>query len=59
MAFNESIFINRNFLLSQLQELQADFEDFNNDDLIRCRDIMLKRVNSCLEELGECDEDNI
>lgn len=50
---------NREYLLRELQELQADFEDLNNDELIECRECMCERVNHCLIELGECDEDNI
>ncbi len=49
----------REYLLRQLQELQADFEDFSDSDLIECRKTMLERVNDCLEELEECDEDNL
>lgn len=51
--------VNREFLLRQLQELQADFEDLSNEDLVNCRQCILERINSCLEELGECDADNI
>lgn len=51
--------MNREFLLRQLQELQADFEDLTNEQLIECRKCILERVNVCLIELGECDEDNI
>ena len=51
--------INRETLLRQLQELQADFEDLSNEELVRCRECMHQRVNQCLTELGECDEDNI
>ncbi len=50
---------NREAVLRQLQELQADFEDFSDEDLIDCRDVMLERVNVCLIELGESDEDNL
>lgn len=49
----------REFLLRELQELQADFEDLSNEELIECRECMQNRVNQCLLELGECDEDNI
>jgi hypothetical protein len=49
---------NRDFILRHLQELQADFEDFSNQDLIDCRNIMLERVNECLEALFESEEDN-
>ncbi len=51
--------INRDVVLWQLQELQADFEDFSDEDLIDCRDVMLERINVCLIELGESDEDNL
>lgn len=50
---------NREFLLRQLQELQADFEDLTDEQLVECRKYMLERVNDCLVELCECDEDNI
>ena len=49
----------RKFLLNHLQELQADFEDLNNEELADCRESMLERVNSCLIALGETDEDNL
>ncbi|PAD70544.1 hypothetical protein CHH83_01715 [Bacillus sp. 7586-K] len=48
----------RSGLLVQLQELQADFEDLSDEDLIECRGVMLQRVNDCLEGLEESDEDN-
>lgn len=51
--------MNREYLLRQIQELQADFEDFSDEDLIDNKDVMLQRVNNCLIDLGECDEDNI
>lgn len=51
--------INRNFLLNHIQEIQADFEDFSNDELVENRNCILIRINECLKELGECDEDNI
>ena len=50
---------NRNLMLRELQELQADFEDFSDEELLDNREIMLDRINKCLIELGECDEDNI
>ena len=50
---------NRELVLRELQELQADFEDFSNADLIDCRDVMLERVNICLYGIGESDEDNL
>lgn len=51
--------MDREFLLRQLQELQADFEDLNDKQLIECRECMHQRVNLCLSELNERDEDNI
>lgn len=51
--------IDREFLLRQLQELQADFQDFTDFELVDCRQSMLERVDACLVELGETDEDNI
>lgn len=51
--------MNREYLLSQLQEIQADFEDLSDEDLVNCRETILNRVNGCLVCLGECDEDNI
>lgn len=48
----------RSGLLTYLQELQADFEDLSDEDLLECREVMLKRVNECLERLEESDEDN-
>lgn len=51
--------MNREYLLRQLQEIQADFEDLSDDDLLDCRDVMLERVSNCLIDLGECDEDNM
>jgi len=50
---------NRDLMLRELQELQADFEDFSDEELLDNREIMLDRINKCLIELGECDEDNI
>ena len=45
-------------ILKHLQELQADYEDFSDEELVECRGAMLLRVNECLAELGESDEDN-
>ncbi|MBQ8998176.1 MAG: hypothetical protein IJ086_05735 [Clostridium sp.] len=50
---------NRDYLLNQLQELQADFEDFDNDELIENRECMLERINECLKALFESDNDNL
>lgn len=51
--------MSREYLLRQLQELQADFEDLSDSDLVKYRECMLNRVNNCLDELDECDADNI
>ena len=47
------------FIISQfedeLDELQANLEDMNDQELSECREVMLKRINKCmdlLEELG-------
>lgn len=48
----------RGVILRHLQELQADYEDFSDEELVECRGAMLMRVNECLAELGESDEDN-
>lgn len=48
----------RDIILRHLQELQADYEDFSDEELVECRGVMLMRVNECLTELGESDEDN-
>ena len=48
----------RDIILRHLQELQADYEDFSDEELVECRGAMLMRVNECLTELGESDEDN-
>jgi len=45
-------------LLNNLLELQADFEDLSDEDLIECRKVMLERVNECLEEIDDLYEDN-
>lgn len=62
-ALNENekeIFINNRVVLHEhLSELQADFEDFRNEDLLEYRDCMLKRVNECLKAILETDEDNL
>lgn len=48
----------RNDLLSHLQELQANFQDLSDDELLECRQIMLNRINECLARLEESYEDN-
>jgi len=45
--------------LRQMQELQADFEDFTDNQLIEHRKVMAGRIDACLELLGENDEENI
>lgn len=50
---------NRTELHKHLSELQADFEDLNDDELIFCREVMLKRINMCLELILETEEDNL
>ena len=42
----------RDIILRHLQELQADYEDFSDEELVECRGAMLMRVNECLAELG-------
>jgi hypothetical protein len=50
--------IDRETALRNLQELQADYLDLTDEDLIACRDCMAERVDQCLVALGETDEDN-
>ena len=50
---------NRDYLLNQLQELQANFEDLSDEEIIENRDCMLGRINRCLEALFETDDDNL
>ena len=54
-----NLICNRNELHKQLVELQADFEDFTDAELIESRQVMLDRVNECLKLILETDEDNI
>ena len=49
---------NREFILRNLQELQANFEDLNDDELIEVREFMLHRINNCLIAIEESEEDN-
>lgn len=49
---------NRQDLHNQLSELQADFKDLSDENLIDCREIMLNRINTCMELILETDEDN-
>ena len=48
---------NRNFMLEELNELQADFEDMSDEQLILCRDCMRERVNRLLNLCLETDEE--
>lgn len=50
--------LNRVELHRELTELQADFKDFSNDELVENRNCMEERVNKCLELILETDEDN-
>ncbi len=50
---------NRPELHDNLTELQADLEDFSDKDLLKYRDVMLARVNRCMELILETDEDNL
>lgn len=50
---------NRALLHEHLSELQADLEDFNDEDLLEYRECMLKRVNECLKAILETDKDNL
>lgn len=50
---------NRDFLLNHLQELQANFEDLSDDEIIENRDCMLNRINECLKAIFETDNDNL
>lgn len=58
---NENIDINpnRDFLLNHLQELQANFEDLSDNEIIENRDCMLNRINECLKAIFETDNDNL
>lgn len=50
---------NRPALHEHLTELQADLEDFTDGELIDYRDVMLARVNRCMELILETEEDNL
>ena len=49
----------RESVMRHLQELQADFEDFSDEEIIEHKKVMLDRINQCLKLIGECDEDNL
>lgn len=53
----ETFIANRDRLLDELNELQADFEDLSNEDLIELRDVMLDRINICLKAILEDEKD--
>lgn len=55
----EQYIANRPVLHKNLSELQADFEDLPDRDLIECRDVILNRINTCLAAILETDEDNL
>ena len=50
---------NRNELHNQLSELQADFEDLADDELIDCRATILERINKCMVLVLEIEDDNL
>lgn len=50
---------NRRAMLDHLVELQADFEDFSDKQLIEHKDIIKARINTLLSLCLETDEDNI
>lgn len=50
---------NRKDLHSQLSEIQADLEDFTNEELIFHRNDILERINTCMKLILESDEDNL
>lgn len=50
---------NREFLHEQLAELQANLLDMTNEELVDYRDVLLERVNWCMQAILETDEDNI
>lgn len=50
---------NRDRLLEELQQLQADFEDLSDREIIECRECILERINVCLKAVLEEDEDNM
>lgn len=50
---------NRDYLHYQLSEVQADLEDMSDEELIINRDVILQRINCCMEAILETDEDNL
>lgn len=55
----ENIIENREALHHELSELQADFEDLSDEELIECRETMLSRINRCMMLILETNQDNI
>lgn len=58
---NKNIDINKNReeLLREIQEIQADFQELSDEEIIDCREVILERTNKCLLLLNESDKDNI
>lgn len=54
----KELIANRNELHEELRELQADLEDFSDEELAEYRYTMLNRINICMELILETDEDN-
>lgn len=50
---------NRNDILDELKEIQADFEDFSDTELIEHRFVITERLQRLLSLCLETDEDNI
>lgn len=50
---------NRNDILDELKEIQADFEDFSDAELIEHRFVITERLQRLLSLCLETDEDNI
>lgn len=50
---------NREMLHYQLCELQADLEDLSDEELLDCREPMLRRINMCMDLILETEEDNM
>jgi hypothetical protein len=45
--------MNKKILQENLEELKADFEDLDSDEIIECKDIILKRITLCLDIVNE------
>ncbi len=55
----EELVMNREILLGELWELQADFEDLSDEDIVDCLEVIENRVASCLNALLVTEEDVI